>query len=195
MSLKSFSPSMKSSYNSTQVTSSLHLALVSCINLMYLCIYLVYNFHFYFSPNWYLHLAAEYRSDYCLWTNIYTEFLSSHVPLCLRLCVCLLICYSIYQFGGYYSSLYCCFYYVRPDSLLVLYRRKTELILSLIHFINTTFSTCFMVARIYIVPKMRLNNKKCHFILLLELCNLKNEIKHTTNCDTWMETSSKPIRG
>lgn len=30
---------------------------------------------------------------------------------------------------------------------------------------------------------MRLNNEKCHFILLPELCNLKNEMKDATNCD------------
>jgi hypothetical protein len=82
------------------------------------------------------------------------------------------------------TAFYICFYFVRPDCLLVLYWRKTELTLSLIHFINTTFSTYFIVARIYIVPKMRLNNEKCHFILLPKLSKLKNEMKDTTNCDT-----------
>ena len=127
---------------------------------------------------------------------VFTQNFHHHiVPLCFYLCVCLLICYSIYQLWWILQYFIFLFYYVRPDCLLVLYQRKKEMILSLIHFINTTFSTRFTVARIYIVPKMRLNNEKCHFILLPELCNLKNEMRYTTYCDTWMETSCKPTRG
>jgi len=53
---------MKSSYNSTEVKSSLHLALLFCINLMYSCTYLVYNFHFYF--------MSELIPNPCCWIQI-----------------------------------------------------------------------------------------------------------------------------
>jgi hypothetical protein len=147
--------------------------------------------------NWYPILAAEYRSDYCLWGSIYTEFSSSHCPIMSFVCLPADLLFNTSALVDITVFLYFCFYYVRPDCLLVLYWRKTELILSLIRFINinTTFSTYFIVARIYIVPKMRLNNEKCHFILLPELSKLKNVMKDTTNCDTRMETSSKPTRG
>lgn len=148
-------------------------------------------FTFISCPKWYLILAAEHRSYYCLWASIYTEFSSSHCPI-MSSFVCLPadLLFNI----SAYIILCSWFYYVRPHYLLVLYQRVNRPV-SLIHFINTTSSTCFIVERIYKVPKMRLNNEKCHFILLSELCNLKSEMKDTANCTTWMETSFNPAIG
>lgn len=146
---------MKSSYNSTQVKSSLHLA------LLFLYQFNVFLYLFCIQFSLLFHVRTDTQS-LLLNTNqtianelVFTQNFHHHiVPLWL----CVFAFWFVIQyinFGGYYNILYFCFYYVRPDCLLVLYRRKTELILSLIHFKNTTFSTCFIVARIYIVPKMR----------------------------------------